>query len=46
MKEQEATIQDLHKLFKKYQLKGLKPYLKGKGRGTKIQFEGYERGIK
>jgi len=35
-----GSVKDLHNLMKKYQKKGLKPYLKGKGNGTiKIEFD-------
>jgi len=35
-----GSVKDLHNLMKKYQKKGLKPYLKGKGDGSiKIMFD-------
>ena len=35
-----GSVKDLHNLMKKYQKKGFKPYLKGKGDGSiKIMFD-------
>jgi len=35
-----ASVKELHDLMKKFQKKGLKPYIKGKGNGTiKIMFD-------